>query len=159
MILTNAILQTYGKEKIPIFTVIAGGIVKVVLNYFLVGNPDINIHGATYSTLCCYGVIVALNLFFVWKYSPQKPRYISIFAKPVVASLLMGVCAKGVYNLVGGALNAGNSYGGNALATLFGIGAGVVAYGVLVIVLRILRAEDVKGIAHGEKIARILHLK
>ncbi len=159
MILTNAILQTYGKEKIPIFTVIAGGVVKVVLNYFLVGNPDINIHGAKYSTLCCYGVIVALNLFFVWKYSPQKPRYISIFAKPVVASLLMGVCAKGVYNLVGGALNAANSYGGNALATLIGIGAGVVVYGVLVIVLRILRAEDVKGIAHGEKIARILHLK
>ena len=44
MILTNAILQTYGKEKLPIFTVIVGGIVKIIMNYFLVGNPDINIH-------------------------------------------------------------------------------------------------------------------
>ena len=74
MVLTNAILQTYGKEKIPIFTVIVGGIVKIILNYILVGTPSINIHGAPISTLCCYLVIVVLNLFFVWKYSPQKPR-------------------------------------------------------------------------------------
>ena len=65
MVLTNAILQTYGKEKIPIFTVIAGGVVKIILNYILVGNPEINIHGAPISTLCCYMVIAGLNLFFV----------------------------------------------------------------------------------------------
>ena len=51
MILTNAILQTYGKEKLPIFTVVAGGITKIVMNYILVGNPDINIHGAPVSPL------------------------------------------------------------------------------------------------------------
>ncbi len=81
MILTNAILQTYGKEKLPILTVIIGGVVKVVMNYFLVGNPDINIHGAPISTLCCYLVIAGLNLFFVWKYSPQKPRYLEVFSQ------------------------------------------------------------------------------
>ena len=159
MILTNAILQTYGKEKLPIFTVIAGGIVKVVMNYFLVGDPEINIHGAKYSTLCCYGVIVALNLFFVWKYSPRKPRYVAIFAKPLAASLAMGLCAKAVYGLVGGALKASTSFGGNALATLIAIAAAVIVYAALVIVLRILRAEDVEGIPHGKKIAKILHLK
>jgi len=159
MILTNAILQTYGKEKLPIFTVIAGGVVKVVMNYFLVGDPDINIHGAKYSTLCCYGVIVALNLFFVWKYSPQKPKYVSIFAKPLAASLVMGVSAKAVYALVGGVLRAETSFGGNALATLIAIVAAVIVYAVLVIALRILRAEDVKDIPHGKKIAKLLHLK
>ena len=93
MNLTNAILQTYGKEHIPIVTVIIGGITKVALNYLLVGNPNINIHGAPISTLCCYMVIVGLNLFFVWKYSEKKPRYIQLFAKPVLASLLMGAAA------------------------------------------------------------------
>ena len=159
MILTNAILQTYGKEKLPIFTVIVGGIVKVVMNYFLVGDPEINIHGAKYSTLCCYGVIVALNLFFVWKYSPQKPKYISLFAKPLAASLIMGLCAKAAYGLVGGILNAAESFGGNAVATLVSILAAVVVYAVLVIFLRILRAEDVKDIPHGKKLIKILHLK
>jgi len=78
MILTNAILQTYGKEKLPIFTVIAGGVVKVVMNYILVGNPDISIHGAPISTLCCYLTICGLNLFFVWKYSPEKPVHAAV---------------------------------------------------------------------------------
>ena len=159
MILTNAILQTYGKEKLPIFTVIAGGVVKVVMNYILVGNPDISIHGAPISTLCCYLTICLLNLFFVWKYSPQKPKYIQLFAKPVVASALMGAAAWAVYGLVSKVLSGHSAYGANALATFCGILAGVVIYGVLVIALRILRAEDVKSLPKGEKIAKLLRLK
>ena len=160
MILTNAILQTYGKEKLPIFTVIAGGITKIVMNYILVGNPDINIHGAPISTLCCYMVIVGLNLFFVWKYSPEKPHYIQLFAKPVLASVLMGGAAWAVYGFVNRALAGSHSaYGANAIATMVGICAGVVAYAILVIALRILRAEDVRSIPHGEKLVKLLHLK
>ena len=160
MTLTNAILQTYGKEKIPIITVIIGGITKIVMNYILVGNPNINIHGAPISTLCCYAVIVVLNLFFVWKYSPEKPHYMQLFAKPVVASALMGGAAWAVYGFVDRALVSGHSaYGANAIATMVGILAGVAVYGVLVIALRILRAEDVKSIPHGAKIIKLLHLK
>lgn len=159
MILTNAILQTYGKEKLPILTVIIGGVVKIAMNYVLVGNPAINIYGAPISTLCCYAVIVALNLFFVWKYSPEKPKYIRLFAKPVVASVLMGGAAWAVYGLAARAFSGHSAYGANALATLLGIFAGVVVYGVLVIALRILRAEDVKNLPKGEKITKLLRLK
>ena len=159
MILTNAILQTYGKEKLPIFTVIAGGVVKVVMNYILVGNPDISIHGAPISTLCCYLTICGLNLFFVWKYSPEKPRYTRLFGKPIVASAVMGAAAWAVCGLVARVLSGHSAYGANALATFCGILAGVVVYGVLVITLRILRAEDVKALPKGEKIAKLLRLK
>ena len=159
MILTNAILQTYGKEKLPIFTVIAGGVVKVVMNYILVGNPDISIHGAPISTLCCYLTICGLNLFFVWKYSPEKPRYTQLFGKPIVASAVMGAAAWAVCGLVARVLSGHSAYGANALATFCGILAGVVVYGVLVIALRILRAEDVKALPKGEKIAKLLRLK
>ncbi|MFR7894382.1 MAG: polysaccharide biosynthesis C-terminal domain-containing protein [Dysosmobacter sp.] len=159
MILTNAILQTYGKEKLPIFTVIAGGVVKVVMNYILVGNPDISIHGAPISTLCCYLTICGLNLFFVWKYSPEKPRYTQLFGKPIVASAVMGAAAWAVCGLVARVLSGHSAYGANALATFCGILAGVVVYGVLVITLRILQAEDVKALPKGEKIAKLLRLK
>ena len=159
MILTNAILQTYGKEKLPIFTVIAGGITKIVMNYILVGNPEINIHGAPVSTLCCYLVIVGLNLFFVWKYSPEKPRYLQLFAKPILASVLMGGAAWAVYGFAARALAGHSAYLANAAATLCGILAGVAVYAILVIALRILRAEDVRSIPHGEKLIKLLHLK
>lgn len=160
MNLTNVILQTYGKEMIPIWTVIAGGVTKVVMNYVLVGNPAINIHGAPISTLCCYLVIVGLNLCFVWKYSKEKPRYLQLFAKPILASLLMGGCAWAVYGFVNRALSGGHSaYGANAAGVLAAILAGVAVYGVLVVALQILRAEDVRSVPHGGKMIKLLHLK
>ena len=160
MILSNAILQTYGREIIPIFTVIAGGLTKIGMNYILVGRPEINIHGAPVSTVCCYGVIVALDLFFVWKYSPQKPKYLRLFAKPVLASALMGGAAWAAHGLAARfLLRGGVSYGQNAVATFIGIGCGMVVYGVLVIALGILTAEDARTLPHGEKIAKLLHLR
>ena len=160
MTLTNAILQSYGHERIPICTMIAGGITKIVMNYVLVGNPDINIHGAPISTLCCYLVICGLNLFFVWKYSPEKPKYLQLFTKPVVASVLMGVMAWAGSGLTLRVLTGGEyAYGASALATMIGIGAGVVVYGVLVIALGILRAEDLQSVPKGQKLIKLLHLK
>ena len=161
MILTNAILQTYGREIIPIFTVIAGGLTKIFMNYILVGNPEINIHGAPVSTLCCYGVIVMLNLFFVWKYSPRKPHYFALMAKPALASALMGAAAWAAYGLFSRLISRGGAVSlmHNAVSVLFGILTGVVVYGILVIAMGILRADDLKSVPHGKTIIRILHLK
>ena len=49
--------------------------------------------------------------------------------------------------------------GANAIATLCGILAGVAVYGVLVIALGLLRADDVKNIRGGQKLIRLLHLR
>ena len=38
------------------------GVVKVVVNWFLVGTPSINITGAPIGTLLCYAVIAFLNM-------------------------------------------------------------------------------------------------
>ena len=58
-------------------------------------------------------------------------------------------CREGIPELLKG-------FDGNQVA---GIGAGVAVYAVLVIALRLLRAEDVKSLPKGEKIAKLLHLK
>jgi len=161
MNLSNAILQSYGKEKIPIWTMITGGVIKIVMNYILVGNPSINIAGAPISTLCCYGVIAVLNLYFVWKYSPEKPSYPKLFAKPVLASAIMGGAAWASCGLFSRAL-AGRSlsaYFTNALSVLGAILVAVVVYFILVLALQILRADDVRNMRKGEKLIRILHLK
>ena len=47
----------------------------------------------------------------------------------------------------------------NAAATLGGICVGVAVYFVLVIALRILRAEDLRSVPHGQKLIKLLHLK
>ncbi|MEG2221643.1 MAG: polysaccharide biosynthesis protein [Oscillospiraceae bacterium] len=152
MILTNAILQSQGKERIPIYTMVAGGVVKIVTNYILVGNPEIGIAGAPISTLLCYLVIAGLNLFFVYRASLEKPRYAALFLKPIVASALMGLSARVTYQLVSGSCS-------NALSTFVAIGVAVAVYGILVLALRILTAEDLKSLPGGAKIAQRLHIR
>jgi len=72
----------------------------------------------------------------------------------------MGVGAWAVYGLSSRFFaDIDVSYGANALCTMLGIGAGVVIYAVLVVALRILRAEDVRALPRGEKLAKVLHLK
>jgi stage V sporulation protein B len=177
MNLSNAILQSYGKEKIPIWTMITGGVIKIVMNYILVGNPRINIAGAPVSTLCCYGTIAVLNLFFVWKYSPEKPSYPQLFAKPILASAVMGAAAWASCGLLSRALGGvcGKLAGGmsadpqraaflatyltNAVSVLGAILLAVAVYFALVLALHILRAEDVRSLRGGEKLIRRLHLK
>ena len=100
-----------------------------------------------------------MNLFFVWKYSPTKPRYFQLFFKPAVATALMGGGAWATHGLVSRALSGHSAYGANAIATLCGILAGVIVYAILVVALRILRAEDLKTVPHGAKLAKLLHLR
>lgn len=154
MNLTNAILQSYGKERIPIYTMIVGGLVKISMNYVLVGNPDININGARISTFCCYLTIATLNLYFVYRTMEQKPQYLSLFFKPVLASILMGITARLTFTTLTTQLGLSSN-----LSVLIAIVFAVFVYGILVIVLRILRAEDVKSLPNGAKLSKFLHLK
>ena len=123
------------------------------------GNPDINIKGAPISTLCCYLIIAGLNLYFVWKYSPEKPRYFSVLLKPALASAMMGGAVWAVHGFASRALAGHSAYGANALATLVSILAGVVVYFILVLALQILQADDVRNIPKGAWLIRKPHLK
>ena len=140
--------------NLPILAVVIGGVVKIGVNYTLVGNPDIRINGAPVGTLCCFIVISALEMFMIRRAIPAPPSFLRAFLKPFIPSALMALAARAVYGLLTGVLGFGSS-----LATLGGILVGVIVYLVLVITMRILRAEDLKGVPHGGKVIRLLHLR
>ena len=157
MLLTNSIMQAHGKVRLPIYTMLIGGVVKVFINYSLVGNPDINIQGAPIGTLACYALVAVLNLGIVRGLLAKKPRYLAIFAKPCLASAAMGAAAWAAHGLLGRVLYGG--YMKESLCTLLSVGIAVVVYLVLVIALRLITREDLKLVPHGEKLARLLHIR
>ena len=53
----------------------------------------------------------------------------------------------------------GGSYMKNSLCTLCAVGIAVVVYLILVIALRMITKEDLKMIPHGDKLARLLHVR
>ena len=153
-LLCNSILQANGMVNLPILAVIIGGVVKVVVNFILVGNPDIRINGAPVGTLTCFIVISALEIFIIRRSIPAPPSFLRAFLKPFVPSVIMAAAAWATYGLLTNFLHMGNS-----LATIGGIGVGVVVYLVLVLALRVLSREDLELMPKGDKIAKILHIK
>lgn len=171
-LLCNSILQANGMVNLPILAVVIGGVVKLIVNYILVGNPDIRINGAPVGTLCCFAVIALLEIFIIRRAIPAAPRFTRAFAKPFAASAVMAAAAWGSHGLLDKIFRSMSvfwkateegelyySYMGSALSTLGAIAIAVVVYVVLVLVLRVISKEDLALMPKGEKIAKILHIQ
>ena len=159
-LVSNAILQADGKERLPIVSMLAGGVVKIACNLLLVSRPEINILGAAIGTIACYGVICVLNCIFISRSMKVSPNYARAFLPPLVSTLVMGACAWAVYGLCARVLHV--PAGGRLmllLALAVAIVVAVIVYLVMVVVTRSVTLEDMKLIPKGEKIARLLHIK
>ena len=152
MVATNGVLQAYGKEYIPVVTLLCGGVLKIVTNYLMVGDPATNVRGAPVSTLYCYALIVVLNLIAIARCVPERPAYLRLFAKPLLITAVMALAARSSYDLLARVLPA-------RWAVLPAIAAAAVVYGVLALALGAVTRADVIGLPKGEKIAEILHLR
>lgn len=154
MLICNSILQAHGLVNLPVVTVIIGGIIKIVVNYILVGNYEINIKGAPVGTLCCFAAVAVLDLIIIKRVIPLAPSYTRIFVKPLIAAALMGGAAWGSHGLMVNFLGLGSR-----LATMGAIVIAVIVYVVLVLALRVISKEDLSLMPKGEKIAKILHIQ
>ena len=145
----------FKRAGIPSFT---GGIIKIVINWFLVARRDINIYGAPVGTLCSYCAMAAMVYVFMCRTLDHRPRLLRVFSGPMAASVLMGLTAWGVYGLCQRAL-MGSRRIGTLVAMCAAIGAAVIVYLITAIVFKAVTKEDMKLIPGGAKIARILHMR
>ena len=151
MSLCNSILQANGRVGLPVIAVVVGGVIKIAVNYLLVGNYDINIQGAPIGTLACFAVVALLDMLFIRLVVPSPPSFLRAFAKPLVASAFMGAAAWAFCGLT-------SRYVGPRLGCLLGITAGVVVYFALVVLLKVFSKNDLELMPKGDKIAKILRI-
>ena len=154
VLLTNAIMQAHGWVSVPVVTMLIGGVVKVIVNYILVGQASINITGAPIGTLCCYITITILNLLAMRRLMGRRtPRLLPLMVKPLIATAAMAVAAFAGYDLLYALL------GSNTLACLGAIVLAVIVYAVFVMLLKIITLDDCMLLPKGEKIAKLLHIR
>ena len=146
--LTNAILQATGHTVTPVIHMAAGGVVKVLVNYFLVGHPSINIAGAPIGTLLCYFVILVLNLISIKKIMSIRYNIVSLFIKPLIAVIAMAAAVIAVYNAAFGL--------GNTLATVAAIGCGGIVYFAILFIIGGIDSKDIKMLPKSNKLLPIL---
>lgn len=142
--ITN-MLQAIGRQKVPVRNMAIGAVLKIVVNFILVGNYKVNMLGAPIGTLCCYVFIAVANFICLVKYSSVMPNIVSTIVKPLVSALLCCAAAFGVSGFVGG-----------KLGTLLAIIAAVFVYLVALALLKAIEKDDVLSMPKGEKIAAVL---
>jgi len=141
---TNAVLQAYGKVYYPVFSMIAGGVAKVVMNYTFI--PIIGIDGAPIATIVCYAIIAVINIICIVKVVKIKFNIMELVIKPLFSALLMG-----------GALVGLKLYlGSGTIATVAAIGIGAALYIISAFAVKTIGREDVLILPKGEKLASVL---
>lgn len=160
-LLSTALLQANGYERIPFVTCTVGGLLQLGLDWYLTGQPEINILGSPFGTLACYGSITILNMIFIALKVKDCPDFAKAFVKPALCTAAMAVGAWVIYELLYKAGSGVLGSGRFALAVYLAgaIIASVVIYGILIIATKTVTRDDLKLIPRGEKIANLLKIK
>ncbi len=145
---TNAVLQAYDKVYYPVFNMLIGGIVKVLMNYLLI--PVWGIDAAPIATTVCYGIIALLNIFCIVKMLKIRLSFVYMVIKPFAASAVMGAVVAISYDFLNKLLP------GSRLVSIASIGVGVAVYVVSVILVKGAKREDILNMPKGEKIAEFM---
>lgn len=160
-LMTNSILPANGNERLPLISILCGGLTKVIVTYVLVGNPAINVYGAPIGTASCYVVMLTINLIFMAKKMARPMNLWRIFGRAGISAGVMGVAAWAVWSLLRTLLSVSAEGRSFALLVAFGLAvlAGVVVYAVMIIATRAITLEDMKLIPKGEKVAKLLRIR
>lgn len=144
-----SMLQAVGRVDLPLKLLTIGMVIKIILNYTLVGIPSVNIQGAAVGSLVGYLFVLVMGLYFLCKETKIIPNFVTVFIKPLLAALLCAVTAILSYNLIVLVIPT-------KIATILAILLAVVIYAIALFLLRAITKDDINMLPKGKKIAKTL---
>ena len=152
---TNALLQSHGYVNVPVINMLSSGVVRLVLVYVMVGNPNLGLMGAPLGAFIGYLLIAVLNLVAIEQKVEQKPKLLKNLLRPAMPALVMGTvvffCYRALVSVIG-------IDGSRIILAGAPIAVGVVVYFVCVVLMKSITREDCLLLPKGEKIAKLLRL-
>lgn len=124
---TNAILQARGKQNKPILSMVVAAAVKLIADFFLIGQKEVGMFGAAVGTVLFYFVAVALNFCFLMRKSTSSVKMREVFFKPLFISLCAVLPALALYK-------AALSFLSSAVALLICIAAAALIFLFLILI-------------------------
>ncbi|MCL2397444.1 MAG: polysaccharide biosynthesis protein [Defluviitaleaceae bacterium] len=151
--IATGVLQAIGKISIPVFAALAGAAVKIVVSFFLIANPAVNIYGAIIGTILMYLVTAGINCIFLSRHTGTRLDFVGILAKPTMASLAMALACYTFYHLAYWLLDS------NAAATLLAIFVGMGVYAVFMVLIKGFADEDIRLLPRGQRLLNYMKRK
>lgn len=87
----TTILQSIGKLYVVTLALLSGIVMKVIVNYFTVSIPNINIAGAVMGNIAGFILPLLINSRIINKSLKVRMRLVKHAVKPVIASTFMGL--------------------------------------------------------------------
>lgn len=155
---TNAILQGLNRLDVPIRHAVAALAVHVAALEVFLMVFKMGIYSVVFANIIFALVMCLLNGHAIAKFVRYRQEYKKTVLLPTLCSLLMGAAAYGVYRLVYGLLPSSMMKGrlGMAIVVLPSVLVAVVVYALLLVKLKAVDEEELKGMPAGGKMVRIL---
>ena len=144
---TNAFLNSAGKQNLPIISMICGALVKLIANSILIER--VGIIGAPIATVLCYIAASSINIFFVIKHVGKLPDIFGVFISPFICTVFSVGSSAVFYMCISQLINV-------KACTLLSIGLAVVLYAVFILKSRTVTEEEIMLFPYGVKIIRML---
>ena len=153
--LTNAVLQGIGRVNTPVIHSVIALVVQVVGLIALLLYTNLNLYALVCANVIYSLVMCILNQISVRKHLGYKQEIMKTFIKPLIASLVMGAVAFGIY------------YGlymlvpVSRIVLLIAIGIGAAVYFVVILLIGGVNEQELKAFPKGAMmvhIAKKLHL-
>lgn len=136
---TTSILQGINRYLIPVFNLIIGCIIKIILTNILVSNPKLNIYGAVISTVISYICVSIFNILAMKMIIKIKISFYKICIKPAYAACFMIILILPLYNII-----YRNTLS-NGISCLLSISIGAIIYCVGILILKVFSLDELKG--------------
>lgn len=144
-----SMLQGVGRVDMPLKLLSVGMLIKIVVNYTLVGIPEINIKGAAVGSFIGYMFVCIVGLYQLCKETRIVPNFVTILIKPLFSGILSAVAANVSCNLLSSLIP------GKA-ATIIAILLAVIVYVFAMFLMKGITKNDVLKLPKGKKIAKTL---
>ena len=145
----TGILQGLGKTYLPVVNLFIGIGVKILVSLVFIRVPEVNIQGAAYGTLSCYGIAALLDVACVIRHTKAKIRFMDNILKPLLAAASMGLIVYMVMPKV-----ASGEY--SRLITLAVIAMAMVLYVVFILFFGALNPDDMRYIPGGKRLTSLM---
>lgn len=148
----SSILQGMGRLYAMSMFLTIGLASKIIINYFVIAIPEVNIYGTVIGSVVCYLVTAVMGQLYIKKHQQRvRVPILRYIIKPLIASLAMGLCVwasfQGIFFVEG--LFMGDGYLKVAIPTLLSVVIGVIVFVVVFYFLGGIKEKDLDMLPDG----------
>jgi len=140
----NPILQGNGLPQLPMISMLAGAVIKVLLGIFLI--PKLGIYACAIGTFGCYAFASLINGCFIERRIGLQIPYLRYFLHAAVCA----VPATALSYMINQSLSAADK----RLACITAIGACVIIYFALIIISGFFKIRDITHVLHIKRVPK-----